>query len=40
MNFDAVVTGARGKHRIADFILGSTAIHLVRKSSIPLFIVN
>ncbi len=39
-NFDVVISGAHGRHRIADFVMGSTAVHLMRKSSIPLFIVN
>lgn len=38
--FNAVVTGAHGKHKLTDFIVGSAAVHLVRKSRVPLFIVN
>ncbi len=39
-SFDAVVTGVHGKHKLTDFIVGTTAVHLVRKSRVPLFIVN
>ena len=38
--YDTVIAGVHGKHKLAEFIMGSAAVHLVRKSNIPLFIVN
>ncbi len=38
--YDAMIAGAHGRHKLAEFVVGSAAIHLVRKSTIPLFIVN
>ena len=38
--YDVMIAGAHGKHKLAEFIVGSAAVHLVRKSTIPLFIVN
>ncbi len=36
---DLVVLGAQGKHRFKDYILGSTASHIVHKSRIPVLLV-
>lgn len=36
---DIILIGAHGKHKIKDYLLGSTTAHLVRKSSLPVLIV-
>jgi nucleotide-binding universal stress UspA family protein len=35
---DLVLVGAHGKHKIRDYLLGSTASHLIRKSDIPVLV--
>ena len=37
---DLVLAGAYGRRRVLDFILGSIAAHLVRKSTVPVLIVH
>lgn len=39
-NCDLIIAGAYGRHKILEFILGSIAAHLVRKSTIPVLIVH
>lgn len=36
---DLILVGAHGKHKIRDYLLGSTTVNLVRKSTIPVMIV-
>lgn len=37
---DLILAGAYGRRKLLDFILGSTASHLVRKSTVPVLIVH
>ncbi len=39
-DFDLTLIGAHGRHKLTEYILGSHAVHLVRKSTRPLLIVN
>ncbi len=39
-NCDLILAGAYGRRKFLDFILGSIAAHLVRKSTIPVLIVH
>lgn len=36
---DLILVGAHGRHKIKDYLLGSTTVNLVRKSTIPVMIV-
>ena len=36
---DLLLTGSHGTHKIRDYILGSTTVHLLRKSPLPVLIV-
>jgi nucleotide-binding universal stress UspA family protein len=35
---DLVLVGAHGRHKIRDYLLGSTASHLIRRSEIPVLV--
>jgi len=35
---DLILIGAHGKHKVRDYLLGSTASHLIRKSEIPVLV--
>jgi nucleotide-binding universal stress UspA family protein len=37
-NADLILVGAHGRHKIRDYLLGSTASHLIRKSELPVLI--
>ena len=37
---DTFVLGAHGKHKLAEYLLGSVTVHIIRKSSLPVFIVH
>ena len=37
-NADIILIGAHGKHKIRDYLLGSTASHLIRRSEIPVLV--
>lgn len=37
---DLILAGAYGRRKILEFILGSTAAHLIRKSTVPVLIVH
>ena len=36
---DMIMMGAHGKHKIRDYLLGTTAAHLIRRSEIPVLVV-
>jgi nucleotide-binding universal stress UspA family protein len=36
---DIILVGSHGKHKIKDYILGSTTSHLIRKSHLPVLVV-
>jgi nucleotide-binding universal stress UspA family protein len=38
-NSDLILVGSHGSHRIRDYLLGSTTVHLLRKSHLPVLIV-
>ncbi len=38
-NSDVILVGSHGSHRIRDYLLGSTTVHLLRKSHLPVLIV-
>jgi nucleotide-binding universal stress UspA family protein len=38
-NSDLILVGSHGKHKIKDYILGSTTSHLIRKSHLPVLVV-
>ncbi len=35
---DIILVGAHGRHKIREYLLGSTASHLIRRSDIPVII--
>jgi nucleotide-binding universal stress UspA family protein len=37
---DAFVLGSHGRHKITEFLLGSSTIHIIRKSTLPVFIIH
>ena len=37
---DTFVLGSHGKHKLAEYLLGSVTVHIIRKSSLPVFIVH
>jgi nucleotide-binding universal stress UspA family protein len=37
-NSDLVLIGAHGRHKIRDYLLGSTASHLIRRSELPVLV--
>ena len=37
---DTFILGSHGKHKLTEYILGSITVHIIRKSSIPVFIVH
>jgi nucleotide-binding universal stress UspA family protein len=36
---DLILVGAHGRHKIRDYLLGSTASHLIRRSELPVLVV-
>jgi nucleotide-binding universal stress UspA family protein len=36
---DLILVGSHGKHRIKDYLLGSTTVHLIRESPLPVLVV-
>lgn len=36
---DGIIMGAHGRHKIRDYILGTTAAHLIRRSQLPVLVV-
>lgn len=39
-SIDAFILGSHGKHKLTEYLLGSVTIHIIRKSSLPVFIVH
>lgn len=39
-SLDTFVLGSHGKHKLAEYLLGSVTVHIIRKSSLPLFVVH
>jgi len=39
-SIDAFILGSHGKHKLAEYLLGSVTVHIIRKSSLPVFIVH
>ena len=39
-SIEAVILGSHGKHKLTEYLLGSVTIHIIRKSSLPVFIVH
>ncbi len=37
-NADLILVGAHGRHKIRDYLLGSTASHLIRRSELPVLV--
>ncbi len=37
---DAFILGSHGKHKLTEYLLGSVTVHIIRKSSLPIFIVH
>jgi nucleotide-binding universal stress UspA family protein len=37
-NADLILVGAHGRHKIRDYLLGSTASHLIRRSDLPVLV--
>ena len=37
-NCDMILIGAHGRHKIRDYLLGSTASHLIRRSELPVLV--
>lgn len=37
---DAIVLGSHGKHKLTEYLLGTVTVHIIRKSSLPVFIVH
>ncbi len=37
---DVFVLGSHGKHKLTEYLLGSNTVHIIRKSSIPVFIIH
>lgn len=37
---DAFILGSHGKHKLTEYLLGSVTVHIIRKSSLPVFIVH
>jgi nucleotide-binding universal stress UspA family protein len=35
---DLILIGAHGRHKIREYLLGSTASHLIRKSELPVLV--
>jgi nucleotide-binding universal stress UspA family protein len=35
---DLLLVGAHGRHKIRDYLLGSTASHLIRRSELPVLV--
>lgn len=38
-NPDLIMIGSHGRHKLMDYLLGSTTVHVVRKSSLPVLVV-
>ncbi len=36
---DLIILGAHGRHKLMDYLLGSTTIHVIRKSTLPVLVV-
>ena len=39
-NIDFIIIGAHGKHKIKEYLLGSTTSHIIRKSSVPVLVIH
>ncbi len=39
-SIDTFILGSHGKHKLTEYILGSVTVHIMRKSSLPVFIVH
>jgi len=39
-SIDAFILGSHGKHKLTEYLLGSVTVHIIRKSSLPVFIVH
>ena len=37
---DVFLLGSHGKHKLTEYLLGSNTVHIIRKSSIPVFIIH
>jgi nucleotide-binding universal stress UspA family protein len=35
---DLILVGSHGRHKIRDYLLGSTASHLIRRSELPVLV--
>ncbi len=36
---DLIMVGSHGRHKLVDYLLGSTTIHIIRKSTIPVLVI-
>jgi len=36
---DMIIIGSHGRNKLVDYLLGSTTIHLIRKTTIPVLVV-
>jgi len=39
-SIDTFILGSHGKHKLTEYLLGSVTIHIIRKSSLPVFIIH
>ena len=39
-SIEAVILGSHGMHKLTEYLLGSVTIHIIRKSSLPVFIIH
>ena len=39
-SIETVLLGSHGMHKLTEYLLGSVTIHIIRKSSLPVFILH
>lgn len=39
-SIETIILGSHGKHKLAEYLLGTVTVHIIRKSSLPVFIVH
>ena len=39
-SIETVILGSHGKHKLTEYLLGGVTIHIIRKSTLPVFIVH
>ncbi len=39
-SIDTFILGSHGKHKLTEYLLGSSTVHIIRKSSLPVFIIH